>query len=184
MTPRTARACAVLALAALPAVGLAACGDATTGAGSTSGSVTVTPTDATTTPGGSATSSPTAGSGRMTRSLAEPVVLTRSGGLAGVKDRLEIRPDGTYTVISTREQRPRSRQLSEAVQARIVAALDAADLASLARGSTTTPQVADGYFYTLSAQGRSVRLSEPVPDRAQPLITELQALLSGPAPTP
>lgn len=126
---------------------------------------------------------PTTSGGRMTQGLSGPVTLVRSGGVGGLQDRVQVRPDGTVTV-TTKGNTPLTRQLDEGQLAAIVQAVEQADLASLGQG-TTTPTRSDELVYTLSAQGRTYRTSETqAPAEVQALLTELGALLSAPAPTP
>ncbi|HEX3005921.1 MAG TPA: hypothetical protein VHO27_17030 [Angustibacter sp.] len=174
----------VIALTAATLLGAAACG--AQDAGDAVGTSGTSPT--TTTPAGSGTPSatPTPG-GRMTEGISQPVVLVRTGGIGGLKDRLELRPDGTYTVTS-KSRAPVTRQLSEGQLAAIVDAVQAADLPQVAtqQSSTSSPteRRSDELFYVLSAQGVTVTFSETTaPDAARPLLEELGALFSSPGST-
>jgi hypothetical protein len=193
MRPELKRSLTALAAAATMAVGLAACGSDTivdSGAVPTStGPTTSTspqPTSSGPTRSGDPTGSgdPTTSGGRMTEGLPGVIVLQRSGGLRGAKDRLELRPDGSYTVLA-RTGRPVTRQLDEPEQAAVVAALKLADLARMKPPTRPPggPVIADGFTYILSAGGQTVTLGEPTPAQVRPLLSVLGALFSAPAPT-
>jgi hypothetical protein len=165
------------ALAALAVGGLlAGCG-----AESTSGTGPASAASATgTTPSSSPSTEP---GGRMTEGISRPLVLVRTGGIGGLKDRLELRPDGTYTVTS-KGKAPVTRQLGEGQLAAIVDALQRADLPSLANQSPTERR-SDQFSYTLMAEGTTFTTTETTaPDAVRPLLAELSALFSAPAPTP
>lgn len=118
----------------------------------------------------------------MTEGISQPLVLTRTGGIGGLKDRLEIRPDGTYTVTS-KGQAPVTRQLSEGQLAAIVDALQAADLPHLTTQSPTE-QRSDQFTYVLRADGTTFTTTETTaPDAVRPLLEELGALFSSPRST-
>jgi hypothetical protein len=175
MRPELKRSLTAVAAAVTMAAGLAACGSDTivdSAAAPTSASAQPTGTD------------PTTSGGRMTEGLPGVIVLQRTGGLKGAKDRLELRPDGSYTV-TARTGSPVTRQLAEPEQAAVVAALKLADLAKLKRVPTKPgdPVVADGFVYVLSAGGKTVTLGEPTPEQVRPLLSVLGALFSAPAPT-
>ncbi|MGN6610567.1 MAG: hypothetical protein ACTHLJ_02220 [Angustibacter sp.] len=123
----------------------------------------------------------------MTEGISEPVVLIRTGGVGGLADRLQLRPDGTYTVTG-KTKTPVTRQLSEGQLAAIVDAVQAADLRQLATQQSSTPSPterrSDQLFYVLSAQGVTVTFSETTaPDSVRPLLEELGALFSSPGST-
>ncbi len=119
----------------------------------------------------------------MTEGISQPLVLVRTGGIGGLKDRLEIRPDGTYTVVS-KGRAPVTRQLTEGQLAAIVTALQQADLPALATTSPTERR-SDQFTYTLTAEGTTFTTTETTaPPALRPLLDELGALFSSPAPTP
>lgn len=174
---RTTTIPTVAALAAVTLLGATACGSQSAG-----DAVQTGPTAT----GSTTSATPTAG-GRMTEGISQTLVLTRTGGIGGLKDRLELRPDGTYTVTSAGRP-PVTRQLSEGQQAAIVNALQAADLPQLATQQSSTPSPterrSDQLFYVLSAQGVTVTFSETTaPDSVRPLLEELGALFSSPGST-
>ncbi len=123
----------------------------------------------------------------MTEGISQPVVLIRTGGVGGLADRLQLRPDGTYTVTG-KSKAPVTRQLSEGQLAAIVDAVQAADLPQLATQQSSTPSTtgrrSDQLFYVLSAQGVTVTFTETTaPDAVRPLLEELGALFSSPGST-
>jgi hypothetical protein len=178
----TSAAGIVLAVGAVAAV-LGGCGPQ--GAGATGASGTTVGTTAGVPSSTSGTTEP--GAGRMTAGLSTPLVMTRSGGIAGVQDRLVVRPDGTFTATS-RGKAPVTRQLTEAEQAAVVAAVAAADLPMLAR--LQTPRTAGGaendvFSYVVQAEGSSVAASQSrVAPALQRLLDVLQPLFAAPAATP
>lgn len=137
------------------------------------------PTGPATTPAGSSTP--------MTpRGQSGSLVLTRGGGVAGVRDRLEVRPDGTYTV-TRKGQAPVTRRLSEGERTALLAALATADLPRLAQQpAASAPGSEVGRFrYTISAEGATLSVSEAtVPAQLRPLLQATEGLFSAPAPTP
>jgi hypothetical protein len=170
---------ATLAAAALLAA-TAACGgagqDASAGSGSTS------PTTSGASP--ASTSAPSFPAGRMTEGLTSPVRFERVGGIAGRRDRLEVRPDGTF-VLTTGDSRPVTRQLSEAELAAVVSAAKAVDLRAQPAPTSPTAAVADGFRYRVSVQGRTITTTDEQADGAvRRLVDVLTPLFSAPAPTP
>jgi len=121
----------------------------------------------------------------MTEGLSQPLVLVRTGGVGGLKDRLELRPDGTCTVTSGGRP-PVTRQLSEGQLAAIVLALKSAHLEAAAGAPSTSPTEhrSDQFTYTLTAEGHTLTTTETTaPPPLRPLLQQLDALLSAPAPT-
>lgn len=157
----------------------AACGSETTNTsspsspqGSTSDSVTPPPTDGNQTP-------PVSG-------LRKPVTLVVGGGFAGVNDRIEVQPDGSYTVTS-KGKTPRQGKLDERQLSTIAGEVDEADLPKLSAQPPVTATVtqSDQFTYALSADGATLKATETtLPPAVKPLINELKSLLSVPAPTP
>jgi hypothetical protein len=183
--PTTSRAGATLLVTAL-LCGAAGCGAADrdaaepglSPAGQSSGASADPSTSSTT------TGPPSPSGGRMTQGLTSPVVLERTGGIAGRQDRLEVRPDGT-AVVSTRGNRPVSRQLSEAELAAVVSAVRAADLGAQAPAGRPTAADADVFRYRLVAEGKAVATTEKQADGGvRRLLAVLTPLFSAPAPTP
>jgi hypothetical protein len=162
------------------------CGAMAQRAGSAPGDTTRAGSTATTTTSstrGTASGLPTHG-GRMTTGLSSPVVMERSGGIAGRLDRVEVRPDGSYAV-SSRTSRPVTRQLSEAELAAVVAAVRTADLPRQPAADPPTAAQADVFRYRLVAEGRTLVTTEQQADDAvRRLIGVLSNLFSAPAPRP
>ena len=147
----------------------------TTSNGRTSTGTSTTPSASPSTPGPA---------GRMTQGLTSPVLLERSGGIAGRKDVLEVRPDGTITV-STLGSKPVTRQLSEAELAAVVSAVKAIDLRPVRTPPRPTAAEADVYRYKIVAEGTIVMTTEQQADGAvRRLLDVLTPLFSAPAPTP
>jgi hypothetical protein len=165
----------VAALAATTLLGTAACG-----AEQGSGTAPTTASGATTA-GTTTSASPTPGA-RMTEGISSTLVLTRTGGIGGLNDRLELRPDGTYTVTS-KGKPPVTRQLSEGQLAAIVNDLQAADLPHLSTQSPTERR-SDQFTYVLRYDGTTFTATETTaPDEVRPLLEELGALFSSPGST-
>jgi hypothetical protein len=120
----------------------------------------------------------------MTVGLSSPVVLERSGGIAGRLDRVEVRPDGTY-VVSSRGGRPLTRQLPEGQLAPIVDAARAAHLGAQPAASRPGAAEADVFRYRLVAEGQALVTTEQQADGAvRRLIDVLMPLFSAAAPRP
>jgi hypothetical protein len=129
-------------------------------------------------------STPTTPAGRMTEGLTSPVRFERLGGIAGRRDRLEVRPDGTV-VVTTGDGRPVTRRLSEAELAAVVSAAQAVDLRALPPVSRPTAADADVFRYRVTVEGRSITTTDGQADGAvRRLVDVLTPLLSAPAPTP
>ncbi len=168
---RTALTAALLAGAALLAP--AACGATTSS--DAAGTLTATT--------GPSSGAPTTPGARMTEGLAQPLVLQRGGGVAGLQDRVEVRPDGTYTVTS-KGRAPVTRQLGEGQLAAVVHALADARLGEL-DAAAASPTRSDELAYTITADGQTYHVSETqAPASVRPLLEELGALFSAPASTP
>ncbi|KQX65766.1 protealysin inhibitor emfourin [Angustibacter sp. Root456] len=180
-TRTTARTLPTLAaLAATTLLGTAACG-AESGSGTAPTTAAQTTASGATTTSASPSASPTPGA-RMTEGISFTLVLTRTGGIGGLKDRLELRPDGTYTVVS-QGKAPVTRQLSEGQLAAIVNALQAADLPHLATQSPTERR-SDQFTYVLRYDGTTFTTTETTaPETVRPLLEELGALFSSPGST-
>lgn len=141
----------VLVLGACGAAGDPA-GPATAGAsGASSTASSVRPT---TTP----IPDPGVGSPGGTDPALVPVTLERTGGLAGVRQRVEVRTDGSY-VVSTDGQTARGR-LSNAQVRELVRALGEAHLAT-ATTAAPTAQRSDDFTYVVRSQGNAFTSTVP-----------------------
>ena len=147
--PRTV----LLPVGALAAALLAACGSTSP----SSGAPTSVPT------AGGATSPGSPGS-----SLAAALTVTRTGGVAGVRDRLLIGTDGIASVSRHGEPTGRCR-VQAALMGRIAGAARSVDWASLPT-AVTTPRHPDDLVVVVSSGRAGARLEDPaVKDLAQPL---------------
>lgn len=98
------------------------------------------------------------------------VELSVTGGLAGVRDVVVVREDGTY--LTYRKQgKGDSGRMEPAELTRLRDALAAARFPALPAEVTPAP-VADGFTYRLTHRGHAVTTSDPVP------LPELKAVLA------
>jgi hypothetical protein len=164
-----------LLLAGALLLGAAACGDEPSGSAANA-------------PSGTSGTSGTSGSGQPTSTsqagqLPGRIVLTRTGGIAGMDDALVLNPDGSYTV-TRKGQAPVNRRADAAQLAAIATAVQGAELGQLPRGATNGT-VSDEIFYKLNVGSRTYLIaSTQAPEQVKPLLDELGALFSAPAPTP
>jgi hypothetical protein len=111
-------------------------------------------------------------------SAAPALVAQRTGGIAGVQDRLVVRADGSATVT---HRDGGARRLGAARTRAVRTALRAARFPTLAPLYQPEGVVNDGFTYVLRAGGRTVRVdqgAEHVPARLQRLISAVSALLT------
>lgn len=111
-------------------------------------------------------------------SAAPRLVVERTGGIAGVHDRLAIGPHGAATV-THRDGGVRHLPAARTRAAR--AAWRAARFGTLAAAYRPAGVVNDGFVYVLRSNGHGVRVedgAEHVPRRLQALIVAVGALLS------
>jgi hypothetical protein len=84
----------------------------------------------------------------------------RTGGIAGIRERLDVRRDGVARVEAGYPGRPRSKvqrvELTPAELDRLRAAHDAVDWAGLEAGYGDPNAVADGFNTKLASDGRTV----------------------------
>ncbi|MGZ4600959.1 hypothetical protein [Oryzihumus sp.] len=150
----------VLALATTIMVG--ACG-------STSGSSLSSP----------APTSSTAGAGGSPTSLSAPLTVTRSGGVAGFRDRLVIGTDGVTSVSRHGEPSGRCR-VDVALLRRIATASAAVDWSSLP-APTTQPRHPDDLVVIVSSGGSGARIEDPALTQLAEPLTRLLADVTAPA---
>lgn len=117
------------------------------------------------------------------RNPEEPALLVdyqRSGGIAGLDDRLVIFDNG-ITLVSGRTT-SRELLLSRADIDRISAVFDAAQFSALEGNYTSGRGGADLMQYSIWYRGRTVNTEDTaVPDALEPVIEELNRVLSSPA---
>jgi hypothetical protein len=115
-------------------------------------------------------------SGGDAAKLSGPLTYERGGGIAGRRDRLVVRPDGSATL--TVRDKPRSVTLTDEEIATVADDLASADLASLPKDSTTTPPVPDAFGYRISYEGATVTTDDPgMPQQLKGLTARLGALV-------
>jgi hypothetical protein len=147
---RRAARISVMAAAMLLACTLAGCG------GSVSG-------------GAAATAGPAAGA---------LVSYRRQGGIAGLDDRLTVRPDGAYE-ISRRVGTPRTGRLAPADLARLRQALDGSHFADIPAVVPGSP-IADGFTYDVGYGGHRVLAADGgIPAALAPVLGVLDDIMSG-----
>lgn len=109
---------------------------------------------------------------------APTLVAQRTGGIAGVQDRLVVHADGTATV-THRQGAP--GHLAATRTRTVRSALRDARFPTLAPVFRPKAIVNDGFVYVLRAHGHTVRVEEGAPDvpaRLQTLIRAVSALLT------
>ena len=120
-------------------------------------------------------------------SLSGPLTYERGGGLAGRRDRLVVRPDGSATltirdkaktVKLTVQTATKSIQLSDAELADLERELAKADLTSLPADSTSKTPVPDTFGYRVTYDGTTVTADDPaMPAKLRGLASGLGALV-------
>ncbi|MEV6929833.1 hypothetical protein AB0M46_35845 [Dactylosporangium sp. NPDC051485] len=176
----------MLAAAALLTLALGACSDGTADQAGTSASGVPTTTgtavsSATATapagPSGGPQTTPgstsTQGNATQTDTL---VAFTRTGGLAGVNDKLTVRPDGSYTIQT--KSGSKNGKLSGDELAALKAALVSTDFNKMPTVNDNG-SVADGYTYTITYAGKQITAKDgAIPPALQPVISALGGFLS------
>ena len=108
--------------------------------------------------------------------LSGPLTYERGGGIAGRRDRLVVRPDGSATI--TVRNKPKSVTLTDRELGTVAADLADADLGSLPQDSTTQPPVPDAFGYRISYDGATVTTDDPgMPEQLKGLTARLGALV-------
>jgi hypothetical protein len=106
------------------------------------------------------------------------VTFMRSGGFAGVEDRLRIQRDGAARV-QREGGEARDFQVPEAEVAQLEAELDAADFPHLRSSYRNDPAIADGFVYQVTYEGRTVRCEQDAgPPALERVIDHLERVLS------
>jgi hypothetical protein len=100
----------------------------------------------------------------------------RSGGFAGIRQKLTIHPDGRAEITSGKRSQPFNLPANEL--SKLAGAVDRADFASLPAKATGDKAVPDGFSHQLSYGGKQVQTVDfSVPDQLKPLLTQLQEIL-------
>jgi hypothetical protein len=116
------------------------------------------------------------GSGGGKALLSGPLTYERGGGLAGRRDRLVVRPDGSAT-LTVREQSKAVKLTSKELDT-LAADLEAADLGSLPPESTSERPVPDAFGYRVSYGGDTVTTdSAAMPKALRGLMARLGGLV-------
>jgi hypothetical protein len=116
------------------------------------------------------------GSGSGKALLSGPVTYERGGGLAGRRDRLVVRPDGSATL--TVRERSKTVKLTGKELDSLASDLEAADLGSLPPESTSDRPVPDAFGYRVSYGGDTVTTdSSAMPKELRGLVARLGGLV-------
>ncbi|AEV86922.1 Polycystic kidney disease protein 1-like 3 [Actinoplanes sp. SE50] len=175
-------------LPALLIAGLAGCSTGTTAAGSpatspVASSPVSTPGSTPASPAGSpavtSAAVPAAPSTAVADAAAFPVVITRTGGIAGVDDRVSIDADGAATV-TRRGQKARHVTVPPAMMTGLRRAL----AAPMPRGAAVPPAGAcsDGFVYQITRPAGSVTVADcgkPADPGVTAILDVAKALLAG-----
>jgi hypothetical protein len=105
---------------------------------------------------------------------ASATVVVRTGGIAGVRDIVRIAADGTAR-LTTRARTTRACAPSQASLDRLAAI----DLVALKAIPSTSSQMADGFVYSVSADGASASASEGDADSHRAELVDAAAAVIG-----
>ena len=109
-------------------------------------------------------------------SLSGPLTYERGGGLAGRRDRLVVKPDGSATL--TVREKSKAVKLSGKQLDTLASDLEAADLGSLPSESTSERPVPDAFGYRVSYGGDTVTTdSASMPKKLRALMERLGGLV-------
>ncbi|GGJ86001.1 hypothetical protein GCM10010123_14520 [Pilimelia anulata] len=101
----------------------------------------------------------------------------RTGGLAGVDDRFTVLDSGRYQ-LAVRNSPTRTGELKPEEVAELRRVIKTARLGAHSQPSATGG-VADGFHYTLTVGGRSLRVTDgSIPEDVEPVVSALTALVS------
>lgn len=117
-----------------------------------------------------ATTSTAPGAGTTSAQQAVRVVLEKTGGIAGVRDRITVEPDGRWTVVD-RSGTSRTGQLSAADLDRLRQLAADPRLAAEATASPAATNCADTFTYQLTVAGRTTRYVDCPTDPNRPEVT-------------
>jgi hypothetical protein len=109
-------------------------------------------------------------------SLSGPLTYERGGGIAGRRDRLVVKPDGSATL--TVREKSKAVKLTGKELDTLASDLEAADLGSLPRESTSERPVPDAFGYRVSYDGDTVTTdSAAMPKKLRGLMARLGGLV-------
>lgn len=162
---------AAVTLAAL-LIALAGCSATDPAAVPTSPAATSAPATPTTdgTPTAPATTGTPPGAGMTPAPQTVRVMLEKTGGLAGVQDRITVEPDGRWTVVD-RSGASRTGQLSAADLDRLRQLAADPRLAAEATATPAATNCADSFTYQLTVAGRTTRYVDCPTDPNRPEVT-------------
>ncbi|WP_446217218.1 protealysin inhibitor emfourin [Micromonospora sp. IBHARD004] len=115
-------------------------------------------------------------SGTASATLAARVVLTKSGGIAGLRDTVTVEPDGRWTV-ADKTGATRSGQLSSADLDRLRQLTADSRLAGETAATTAPSNCADAFTYQLTVGERTTGYVDCPTDPARPAATAAVAEL-------
>lgn len=116
------------------------------------------------------------GGGGGKASLSGPLTYERGGGLAGRRDRLVVKPDGSATL--TVRDKSRTVKLTSKELDSLASDLEATDLGSLPSESTSERPVPDAFGYRVSYGGDTVTTdSASMPKQLRALVARLGGLV-------
>ncbi|NTU99890.1 MAG: META domain-containing protein, partial [Methanoregulaceae archaeon] len=117
----------------------------------------------------------------LTGEPAPLITYSRTGGIAGLDDRLILSPDGTATV--TRKGATRQVKVPELTMRKLTAHLSAADFPSLKDSYPATREGADFFTYTLTHDGKTVVTKDTgIPAILVPIINTLNEIVESHTP--
>jgi len=109
-------------------------------------------------------------------SLSGPLTYERGGGLAGRRDRLVVRPDGSAT-LTVRDKAKTVKLTGKELDA-LASDLEAADLGSVRSDSTSERPIPDAFGYRVSYAGDTVTTdSAAMPKKLRGLVSRLGGLV-------
>jgi hypothetical protein len=109
-------------------------------------------------------------------SLSGPLTYERGGGLAGRRDRLVVRPDGSATL--TIRDKSKAVKLTGKELDTLASDLEAADLGSLPSESTSQRPIPDAFGYRVTYGGDTVTTdSAGMPKKLRGLVARLGGLV-------
>ena len=109
-------------------------------------------------------------------SLSGPLTYERGGGLAGRRDRLVVRPDGSAT-LTVRDKAKTVKLTGKELDA-LASDLEAADLGSVRSDSTSERPIPDAFGYRVSYAGDTVTTdSAAMPKKLRGLVARLGGLV-------